>query len=509
MARLLRFESQGSTRVTAGLLSTVMHVGLLVLVAFSGGPGEGEREDPTPAEQWVRLDAPAVIPRAGMAEMPLETGSVPPGSPQAPRIEPPPVPFPEPDIPSFEGDEGVLADAEVTVEEPADLALAAVADTFSSFVTPAAQVPALLERIETLAEELTKAPRARVRWEHDGRHYDAVLVLESGGDGLEPERAIAEISTEDQGRRLRTRINLKRLPFSHYAKVIDRWDPMVQLHDDEILGRMHINSRFNVLYDSLAAPKLLGKVTTAASGVNVKRLGRRPDSDVFTEGIETRAGRIPFSGEGWSFELPGRDSDARVHPLAGHTHIRFLAAGGYSWRDGASGSWQHAGPPEGQDVYFVAASDAIVYVRGVVRGRFLVYSPRRIVVEDDLTYARDPRIDPDSGDFLGLVCDRDIVVAPPDVTGDGDLNIQAALFARRRMVVADSGHRGAATLNIYGSLAAGTLSESEPRYAMRVEYDPRFEQRRPPGFPSTNRFTAQDWDRQWTEIPERSAAAGF
>ncbi len=356
---------------------------------------------------------------------------------------------------------------------------------------------------------MTKAPRARAGWELDGRQYDAVLVREPGGDGMEPERAIAEISTEDQGRRIRTRISLKRLPFSHFAQVIDRWDPMVQLHDDEILGRMHINSRFNLLHDSLAAPKLLGKVTTAAGGVNVKRLGRRPDSDIFTRGIETRAGRIPFSGEGWSLEVPEGDSDARVHALAGHTHIRFLAEGGYSWRDGASGGWQHGGVPAGQEVYFVAAPDAVVYVQGTVMGRFLVYSPRRIVVEGDLTYARDPRSDPDSGDFLGLVSDRDIEVAPPDVTGPGDLHIQAALFARRRMVVADSGHRDSATLHVYGSLAAGTLSESEPRYATRVEYDPRFEHRRPPGFPSTNRFSAQDWDRQWIEVPERSASAGF
>jgi hypothetical protein len=126
-------------------------------------------------------------------------------------------------------------------------------------------------------------------------------------------------------------------------------------------------------------------------------------------------------------------------------------------------------------------------------------------VEGNLTYAHDPRDDPDSGDFLGLVCDGDIEVAPPRITGPGDVRIQAALFARRRFVVTDLDYPLPATLEIYGSLAAGSLTASEPRYAMKVEYDPRFEQRRPPGFPSTNRFAAEDWDGQWTEVPERSA----
>jgi len=148
-------------------------------------------------------------------------------------------------------------------------------------------------------------------------------------------------------------------------------------------------------------------------------------------------------------------------------------------------------------------------VQGVVAGRVLVFSPERIVVEGNLTYANDPRDVPDSGDYLGLVCDRDIEVAPPRVTGPGDVHIQAALFARRRFVVADFEHPRSGTLRIYGSLAAGSVTATEPRYAMKVEYDRRFEQVRPPGFPSTNRFAVEDWDGRWTEVPERSASAEY
>jgi len=51
-------------------------------------------------------------------------------------------------------------------------------------------------------------------------------------------------------------------------------------------------------------------------------------------------------------------------------------------------------------------------VQGVVAGRFLVYSPQKIVIEGNIVYARDPRHGLDSHDYLGLVCDRDIEVAP-------------------------------------------------------------------------------------------------
>jgi hypothetical protein len=161
-------------------------------------------------------------------------------------------------------------------------------------------------------------------------------------------------------------------------------------------------------------------------------------------------------------------------------------------------------------VYFLGAPGATVFVQGVVAGMFLVYSPHKIVIEGNLAYARDPRTVADSGDYLGLVSDRDIEVASPRVTGPGDLQVDAALYAKRRFVVTDIDHSRTATLRIYGSLAAGSLTASEPRYATRIAYDPRFERSRPPGFPATNRFAADDWDGVWTEapIPLESLAQG-
>src|SRR5688572_29418599 len=509
MASLQRTGSQTATRATAGILSVLLHVLLLALIALSGGRRDGLPDVAMPSIEVTWLEAHDTGRPDG-----IEQGAWTPAMPESilgdqadlQSLEPPMMPLVEYDFPRTEAEQIPLVNADVEVA--GETALIAAIDTPSTIVMPQVQAAALLQRVERVAEELAEAARARASWQQDGRRYDAELVLEPARNGVEPERAIVEVSSEHHGKQLRTRINLRRLHFSHFAQVIDRWDPDVQLHDDEIVGRVHINSRFNVLHDSKAAPRLVGKVTTAAAGFNVERLGRRTNNDVFPQGIETNTRRIPFSEQGWTFDRAQQHANVRVHELAGDTRIRFLADGSYWWRDANSGSSQYASRPGGQSVYFIASRGATVYLRGVVAGKFLVYSPDRIVVEGDTRYARDPHSDPDSDDFLGLVCDGDIEVAPPSVTGPGDLHIQAALFAKRRIVVTNAMHTRSATLHIFGSLAAGSLTESEPRYATKLEYDWRFEQLRPPGFPSLNRFAAEDWDGKWTEIPKGLMPSG-
>jgi hypothetical protein len=133
-----------------------------------------------------------------------------------------------------------------------------------------------------------------------------------------------------------------------------------------------------------------------------------------------------------------------------------------------------------------------------VNGKVLIYSPKRIVVEGDLVYAQDPRVTPESDDFLGLVSDGHVDVAAPDVTGPGDLVIHAAIYARRRFNVRDIRSTGTSELHLYGSLSAGTVSATEPRYSTRIQFDQRLTEVRPPGFPLTDRYEVESWDKRWT-----------
>jgi len=508
MTRPRRLDSQFSTRAWAGLLSVVLHLGLLLIILLSGGRRDGFSDDDTPVTRVVYMDSKVAASRDGIESILRNMAAptrTPVDQPDFRGIEPPTLLPTEFDAPGNDSEEMPPPDDAAASE----MVLGGAIEPPTTHLMSLAQASALLQRVERLAEELSKTPRARSAWQQDGLQYDAELVLQPATDGVEPDRVIAQISAADQGRQLMTRIMLKRLPFSHFAQLIDRWDPTVQLHDDEVIGRMHINSRFNLLHDSQARPRFLGKVTTAAGGFNMRSDGRRRASEIFQEGVATRAGRISLSEQRHSFEQARHDENVRLHELADDTAITFFPDGGYAGRDRNSGNSLFSERRTEQSVYFVAARGATVYVQGVVSGRYLVYSPQRIVVEGNLVYANDPRRDPDSDDYLGLVCDRDIVVAPPRVTGPGDLRIHAALFAKRRVVVTHIDHSSSATLEIFGSLAAGSLTASEPRYATRIEYDWRFERRRPPGFPSTDRFAAEDWDGRWTEAEDRSEAAAF
>jgi hypothetical protein len=300
-----------------------------------------------------------------------------------------------------------------------------------------------------------------------------------------------------------TLVNLRRLSFSQFTQMVNFWSPTVQLHDDEIVGRFHSNTQVKLKYDSSARPVFLGKVTTAARSFDMESHGPSRDSEIFRGGKETHAGRIELPESVQPFEWAPRDDDTRIHEFTSDAHIRFYPDGSYTWRtrDALAST---VNKPSDVPVFFVAAPDVTLYVQGVVGGRVLVYSPNRIVIEGDLTYANDPRAAADSEDFLGLVSDRYVEVAPPGVTGPGDLEIDAAIYAGRRFIVTNIDHARPAKLRIYGSLAAGTLTATEPRYATKIEYDDRFERARPPGFPSTNRYEAAAWDGQWTAAPTPS-----
>ena len=505
MTRSDRFDPRVLRRLGGGLLSVALHVGLL-LVILSGGRQYGMQPGDTPTSVPLLLDAREVD-HATAAESPLPEPAVP--TPLSDRqldeaiaslapapsaaILPRPAEFTPPNESPIEAVEPISISAG---EIPATLAISA------------AENAALSERLERLAEE-SATSRSEVDWQQDGRHYSAVLIRQPANDGTALDRVIAQVSASDRGKRLTTTISLTRLAFSQFTQMVDHWDPMVQLHDDEIVGRFHSNSQIKLLFDSRAAPKFFGKVTTAARSFNTESRARRRNSDTFRGGVETRAGRIELPESLQPFEWAPKDENSRVHEYRSDTHIRFFRDGSYAWRARKSREWEYLSERSEHPVYFVAARDVTLYVQGVVAGKVLLYSPQRIVIEGSLTYANDPRDAPDSGDYIGLVSDKYVEVAPPRVTGPGDLEIDAAIFAGRRFIVTNIEHPRTATLRIFGSLSARSLSATEPRFATKIEYDSRFERHRPPGFPSTNRYEATDWDGQWVEAPERIADDTF
>lgn len=340
--------------------------------------------------------------------------------------------------------------------------------------------------------DVSQLSEPELKWREGDREYEAKIVREPAADSMSIDHIVVELSTVENGERLQTQVKMKRLSFSHFTQLIDYWDTDVQLHDDEISGRFHSNSRIYIGYDSQATPKFLGKVTTAAPGFTVATSqGRHRSNEIFRGGLETQTDRINWPRQ-FKPVMGGETIDpTHVLNVTGSARIVFYGDGTYSFADLDAKTPEERRPLPGEPAYIFGAARGTLYVHGTVNGKVLVYSPNRIVIDGSLRYASDPRVSSSSDDYLGLVADQYVEIAGPTVTGRDLLEIDAAVFAGRRFIVSDLDYPSHSTLLIFGSLTAGMISATEPRYATKIVFDPRFEDHRPPGFPVTGRYEVE------------------
>ncbi len=347
-----------------------------------------------------------------------------------------------------------------------------------------------------------KGKTPELTWNDKGQEYVARITELPVKDDMGIERVIVEISTEQDGARLSSEVHLKRLAFSNYAQFVNRWDPNVEIYNDELDGRFHSNTEINVSYDRKVQPLFRGKVTTTSRKINVtRRWGTTKPDQIFTGGLQTGVRRIGLPKRFLPFPDEGELTDDQIYRFAADTRIEFRADGTFVWQHIDTESPAQTETLSDATTYLIADRKTALHIKGTVNGKVLVYSPERIVIEDDLVYAASPLEWTDADDYVGLVSDKNIEIAPPEVTGPGDLLINAAIFAKRRFVVRRFRSRGEALLYLYGSLSAGSISATEPRYYTSIEFDRRLEDLRPPGFPITDRYEVESWDVTWQVEP--------
>ncbi len=349
----------------------------------------------------------------------------------------------------------------------------------------------------------TNETDTELTWQQDGQQYTARVMRQPAADSTGIEQVIAEIMTDKDGKRMKTRLSMKRLAFSHFTQLVNDWDPQIQLHDDVIDGRFHSNTEIALTARFGVEPRFFGKVTTAAARMTFDGFAKRRNKDVFKAGYETKTDKVALPRDMPDVVNGGADADRRV--FAEDTRIIFNSDGSYAWRRANGEGPLHRAEPSHKPQYLIGDKGAKLFVRGTVSGIFTVYSPDDIEVEDDLVYSKDPRQAVLSRDFLALIAGRDIAIAGPEVTGPGDLTVHGAIFARRRFYVESTDRGGEATLFVYGSLTTGTISHTEPRYATKLDFDKRFEYLRPAAFPMTRRYEVESWEPGWEEVESGNA----
>jgi hypothetical protein len=450
--------------------------------------------------------------RASPSEpMPAETlADVPPGAPSADPAETeaiaaPPAAAPSAAVESEAEPAEAVAESSEDAPAPTIEAAASTLETLPETTSPEPGVPLESREREAIEKRFaswtgTFQPTESdptVAWKQDGQAYTAVMRQLPSGDPMGIERVVVDVTTEQGGRRMSTQLTMTRLAFSNFAQFVDQWDPDVQIHDDEIDGRFHSNSEIKLLSSRGTSPVFRGKVTIASHGISTETTGRFVRREVFPEGVETGVRRITLPSRFLPFLNEAANGAEAVQRFERSARITFYPDGTYGW------TYVDGGEPEQRlrltapAHYLIGLEDAELRLKGTVNGKVLVYTAERIVIEDDLRYAHGR--DRHGDDYLGLVAERSVEIAGPDLTGPGDLEVDASIYARRRFAVRDFYAREGGTLVIFGSLTAGSVTATEPRYATKVEFDRRLENARPPSFPLTDRYELESWDGQWRE----------
>jgi hypothetical protein len=454
-------------------------------------------EPETPPSTTAPVPPPAAV--AADAPTPAET---PPDTALADEQTPAPALAPEPasaDLPATATDTPLLA-SEPT-QTATDDAQAAAAPSPPGKRLANAERQMLTKRLASWTGRIAAdQPAPTLTWREDGRQYTAVLRRQPATDAMGMEHLTVEVATERDGNRMLTELRLTRVAFSNFAQFVDRWDPNVAIHDDEIDGRFHSNSPIHVSGGPGVRPVFRGKVTLAARDVETDSTafggpGFINRGTMFPGGLETMVRRI-----GLAPQQPPIASDGDVQRFEHDAAVTFYEDGSYGWRTLRGNEPEQRRTLTNRPHYLIGADNVTLQVQGTVKGTVLVYTPDRIVIVHDLRYAHDPR-QPGAADYLGLVAERSVEIGGPDMTGPGDLEVYASIYARGLFAVSSYRSRRAGKLVIYGSLAAGSLTATEPRYATSVHFDPRLTTMRAPGFPLSDRYELESSSGEWHSVP--------
>ncbi|MDD5450065.1 MAG: hypothetical protein PHO42_05660 [Candidatus Omnitrophica bacterium] len=302
--------------------------------------------------------------------------------------------------------------------------------------------------------------------------------------------------------------------FSRYAYFSDtehfRWFgwfrvPVWFADGDTIEGPVQTNSHFHMK----GSPLFIDQVKSVDTFLTFYNNGHNIDSaetsnpplDVptFEDGVGLGADVI---------DMPSKALDLRTAAVAGGLHLSgptsiVLNADGTMNVTNRNKDWTNQNmtlPANG--ALFVTGGD--LTVSGTLNGQLSMGTNRNIVVNNNLTYAADPRVG-NSDDVLGLIAEKDVVIsgaAPNNVEVDGSVMALGNSFLVENWWVGPA--KG--TLTVYGGIiqrergpvgmAEGNSGQPLSGYRKNYHYDPRFIGTPPPYYPSTGDYISLCWKEQ-------------
>ncbi|MCX7985085.1 MAG: DUF4900 domain-containing protein [Bacteroidetes bacterium] len=264
---------------------------------------------------------------------------------------------------------------------------------------------------------------------------------------------------------------------------------------DTLWGKVHSNSNIHVS----GSPVFKEKVTTSGIINPVK------NDAIFENGFETRVPERAFPNdlsELWKNKV---NSDTNSTLYVEFNRGTTADGDGYviirkgSWTGQRTDSIRIPYSPTPSSTRLVIYSNQDIRVRGTVDGRISICSKRDIYIDDDVRYERPyPPFSSitNTDDMLGLIAERNVVIADNTANNGNDLHLHANIFARTGSFMAENyNNRGVeGRIWLLGSIqqkdrgAVGNFSGNTLRngYWKSYYYDKRLENPEwyPPFYPS-------------------------
>ncbi|MBT3233337.1 MAG: hypothetical protein HN356_11035 [Calditrichaeota bacterium] len=146
-----------------------------------------------------------------------------------------------------------------------------------------------------------------------------------------------------------------------------------------------------------------------------------------------------------------------------------------------------------------------INVSGTLNGEVTLYSWDDIWIQDDIVYAVDPLVNPNSDDMLGLVAEDDVWIAD-NVANNTNLNMNACILAINGSMQVDNlnSYPVAGILSNIGSISQGGRGDINKRtggptgpishgFSKNYYYDPRLTEVSPPEYPYIQELHLASW----------------
>lgn len=299
--------------------------------------------------------------------------------------------------------------------------------------------------------------------------------------------------------------------FSMYAWMTNFEGNVFWITGDTVWGRVHSNGNLHIS----GSPVFIEKVTTAKA-FNPKP-GSGQSKAIFKKGYETGVSPIQYPTNLNELIAASTSGGKRYTNDIWVT----LSAGTSANNDGKAYIRNSSTGPIVDSVILnsggfngVILGDKKVYVKGQLDGRLSIGSLDNMYIIDDVTYEQNPQTIITSDDMLGLVSEKNVIVAN-NAANNSNCEIHASIFSRAGSFTAEDWNSRPVSgwLKIVGGLiqdtrgAVGRFSGSTiiNGFSKRYYYDERLSNPsvRPPFFPGFYRLTysiANWWEN--VRIPE-------